>query len=269
MRGVPMISVITNSRDDARFAQVRGFYERALAGVEHEIVRIADAKSMCEGYNRGVAQARGDRLVFTHDDVELLFEGEFAQRLATHFEQFDVFGVTGTTRLIRAPWTSAGVPHIFGLVVHLTGADLFVVDAYGVPAHAIAGAQALDGVLIAATRDACAKVGGWDAERFGGWHLYDLDFSWRAHLAGLRCGIVTDLGLLHHVAVDKLEVMKTPEYVAAAKRFANTHRPTLPMPPTRWPEWLPCAVRVHSRSECVDVMRRMLALVPEMTQPAP
>ena len=263
-----MISVITNSRDDARFAQVRDFYERALARVEHEIVRIADAKSVCEGYNRGLAQARGDQLLFTHDDVEILFEDEFAPNLATHFEQFDVFGVAGTARMIRAPWSSAGVPHIFGLIVHLTGSDLFVVDAYGVPARAIAGAQALDGVLIAATRDAVARVGGWDAGTFDGWHLYDLDFSFRAHLAGLRCGIVNDLGLLHHIPMNKLAAMQTPQFVAAATAFANKHRPALPAPPRRWPECRSAAVRLYTRGECVDLMRQMLALVPAMTRPA-
>lgn len=31
----------------------------------------ADARSLCEGYNRGVAMSRGDVLIFSDDDIEI------------------------------------------------------------------------------------------------------------------------------------------------------------------------------------------------------
>ena len=59
-----------------------------------------------------------------------------------------------------------------------------------------AGLQAIDGVFMAATREAVAATG-FDATAFDGFHLYDIDFSYRAHLAGLRVGVTSDIVLRH------------------------------------------------------------------------
>jgi GT2 family glycosyltransferase len=57
-------------------------------------------------------------------------------------------------------------------------------------------AQGLDGVFIAARREWIARVG-LDAERIRGFHFYDLDFTYRAYLAGARITIASDLALVH------------------------------------------------------------------------
>jgi len=38
-------------------------------------VRIPDARSLAEGYNRGLRRARGDLLLFSHDDVRIVTPG--------------------------------------------------------------------------------------------------------------------------------------------------------------------------------------------------
>ena len=40
----------------------------------------------------------------------------------------------------------------------------------------------------------------FDAERYDGFHLYDLDFAWRASGAGTRLAVPLDLLLLHRSA---------------------------------------------------------------------
>src|SRR4051812_33479043 len=101
------------SRDEARFAATRDGYARWFGDAEYELIRIPDARSMSEGYNRGVRQARGKFILFSHDDVELLCD-DLSGKLAAHFEHFDVFGVAGTTKFAGPGWGGAGLPHLWG-----------------------------------------------------------------------------------------------------------------------------------------------------------
>jgi hypothetical protein len=261
-----MISVIVNSRDDAKFDAMHRSYAAALRAVEHEFVRIADATGMCEGYNRGVAQSRGAYLLFVHDDTEILFEDDFAPTLARHFERFDVFGPLGTTKLLRPAWSCVGPPYVCGMLTHQVPGAL-AVDAYGTQRRAFDGAQAIDGLFIAATRDACGRIGPWDADTFTGWHMYDVDYSYRAHLAGLRCGIVCDLGVMHSQAADKRGAVETPEYRTAAKKLLLKHQSTLPPPPPFYRNWVTTAVQVRDRADAAHVMRQFLALATDAPTP--
>ena len=54
----------------------------------------------------------------------------------------------------------------------------------------------LDGVLLAARREALAAVP-FDTETFDGFHLYDIDWSYRASRAGFRLGVAGELLLVH------------------------------------------------------------------------
>ena len=112
-----MISIVICSNNDDRFAAVSRNLEQLLRGEPHEIIRIPDARSMGEGYVRGVGRSRGESFIFCHDDIQIL-SPDFAVRLREHLEQFDLVGVAGTDCLFRGKWVAAGRPHIFGQVTH-------------------------------------------------------------------------------------------------------------------------------------------------------
>ncbi|HEX4053712.1 MAG TPA: glycosyltransferase [Tepidisphaeraceae bacterium] len=190
-----MISIIICSPNDARFAAVSKNLAALLKDESHEIIRIGDARSMCEGYTRGIAQSHGDRLIFCHDDIEIL-NTDFAARLREHLDQFDLVGVAGTSRLIRGEWVAAGPPYIFGQVAQIHPRQGFVVRIFGIPGRSAGGIQAMDGLLFAARRSVVEKIR-FDAQTFDGFHHYDLDFSFAAHLAGFRLGIANDIHILH------------------------------------------------------------------------
>lgn len=192
-----LLSFIICSIDPLRFAAIRANLEERLAGRPWELIRIGDARSLAEGYNRGLAQSRGEFVVFCHDDIELL-QADAIERLLAGLQRYDVLGVAGTTCLRDSHWISAGTPHIHGQVVQPDGQGGWVLNVFcrhAEGAHA-EPVQALDGLFIAARR-AVALALGFDAVRFDGFHLYDLDFSFRAHLAGYRVGVAHDL-LIHH-----------------------------------------------------------------------
>ena len=83
---------------------------------EYEIIRISDARSMAEGYNRGYRQSCGPWIVFCHDDISFVSE-DVTFRLMKGFLQCDVVGVCGTSRLVSGNWYNAAPPFISGAVV--------------------------------------------------------------------------------------------------------------------------------------------------------
>jgi len=196
--GAPSLSFVVCSIDAAKYAAVAATIARCFAGVAHELIRIDDARSLCEGYARGFARTAGDAVVFCHDDIDLLAP-DAAARLVAHLARFDVVGVAGTTHVTGPAVFWSGHPHVHGWVTHRLPGEGDYQPSFSsfAGAHAaVGGIEAIDGVLMACRRDAVARVG-FDAATFDGFHLYDLDFSYRAHRAGLALGVACDLGVVH------------------------------------------------------------------------
>jgi hypothetical protein len=126
---------------------------RALFGAHGvEIVGIHDARSLAQGYNRGIACARGEQIILSHDDIEIVTP-DFADRLHRHLEQFDLIGVAGTTRLVTGKWESAGDPYAFVVICAPVPDSVgYVTVLRGGGPLVVPGIQALDGVFMAMRR---------------------------------------------------------------------------------------------------------------------
>lgn len=188
------ISVVVCSIEPARLARLRADLERELAGEDWELVHVDDARSLNDGYGRGLARARGELVVLCHDDIGILsrrFAARLRERLATH----DLIGVAGSERLTGPTWFWSGPPHTASWVCQPQGTG-WLLGLLGTRGPVIDAAQALDGLFLAGRRGALLQLG-FDAQTFDGFHFYDLDLSWRAHRAGLRCAIALDLLLWH------------------------------------------------------------------------
>jgi GT2 family glycosyltransferase len=242
-----MISVIICSIDPRKFDAATSMYQRLLADGPLELVGIHDAPGLAEGYNRGIDKARGDVLIFVHDDVEFL-AADFRAMLLGHLEHCDLLGVQGTTRLRDGQLTGAGPPYSYGQVAvpNPTYANCFDVQFWSVPARRIDGMQALDGLFMCARRGVAEQIR-FDQETFKGFHLYDLDFTYRAHLAGHRISVAADLYPVHdsHGTKDQKweDDKKRFEAKFAGKLYGRAWRP-----------FKTCAMAVMSRAEVIEVM---------------
>ncbi|MBF0296774.1 MAG: glycosyltransferase [Magnetococcales bacterium] len=246
------ISVIMCSIDPDREARTVAMYRDVLAGTPFEIIVIRDARSLCEGYNRGIRQSSGEIVICSHDDIEIL-SPSFATRLTQHLRRVDLLGVAGTTRLIQPFWVSAGWPHVHGMVAQRSREnDHFDVTIFGPQSLCTTGAQALDGCFLAMHRSLLDSLA-FDEKNLTGWHGYDIDFSFSAWLTGFRVAICTDIFLIHDspgqfdaACHDQAEILRRKH----AHRFAP--------PPEHAVHGL-FAVRLHTRAQLATFAERMLS----------
>jgi GT2 family glycosyltransferase len=247
----PETSIVVCSIDAPKFERVCANYRALFAGRAIEIIGVHDARSLAEGYNRGIARSRGRQLILSHDDIEIL-SADFAARLDRHLRDFDLVGIAGTTRLVAGKWADAGDPYVYMLV---TSPDPekggYATMMLGGGSLVIPGIQALDGVFMAMRRDVATAVP-FDADTFDAFHLYDLDFSFRAHQAGFRLAVCRDLVLIHD---------STGNYDAVwhehKRRFEAKHREalaTVRSPRSGACAWFTAATRDEVRRRC-DVAR--------------
>jgi tetratricopeptide (TPR) repeat protein len=210
------ISIILCSASAPRFEKTAAMYRRLLADVPHEIIAIHDARSLAEGYNRGLALAANEFVVFAHDDVEIA-SPDFAARLLSGLRHHDVLGIAGTDRIKGGAWHFAGHPHLHGQIA-MPAATGLVVTLYGVTSVSCGKLLALDGLLLATRRDTALRIG-FDAQTFDGWHLYDLDFTLRAARSGLDCAACSDI-----LAVHASQGSYDQEWIRYSERFIAKHR---------------------------------------------
>jgi hypothetical protein len=194
-RAAGRISVIVCSINPIKLARLRADLARHLHEEDWELVHIDDARSLCEGNARGLARCSGDLIVLCHDDIGILCD-RFADRLRKHLAQYDLIGVAGTDRLTGPAWGWAGTAHAQSWVAQPHESGGIVISLMGAYGAKLEGAQGMDGLFIAGHRQALLQLG-FDAVTFDDFFLYDLDLSWRAHRAGLKCAITPDIVLEH------------------------------------------------------------------------
>jgi len=211
------ISIIVCSITPAKFDRVCANYRERLIGVPHEIIGVHDARSMCEGYSRGVARSTGDILVFSHDDIAI-HAPDFADRLQNRLTEHELVGVVGSTQLSGEGWLYSRWPHMHGQVgmPAASGAGK-IVTAFHMRGAVTAGAQVLDGMFLACRRDIAEDIG-FDAGTFDGWHFYDFDFSYRAWRAGRRTAVCHDF-LVEHASQGGFNA----DWLRYAQRFCDKH----------------------------------------------
>jgi len=219
-------SVVVCSIDALKFAQVSACYEQLLADVAHEIIGIHDARSLAEGYNRALRRARGDIVVFSHDDI-LILDPDFARKIGHRLQNFDILGFAGTRWVIAESWWCAGFPWLFGAIAHTFGKTFSLNIWDPEPWPVVDGIQGLDGLCIIARREVAEEIG-FDEVAFDGFHLYDLDFSFSAWRAGKKLGVCCDIPVIHASMGGYGK-----EHARYGRLFIDKHKDALPSNPTK------------------------------------
>jgi len=121
------------------------------------------------------------------------------------------------------------------------------VRLFGVRHRVVGGIQALDGVFLAVRRAVLDTIR-FDDKTFNGFHLYDVDFTYAAHLTGFRLAVACDLFLLHH-SVGNLD----DNWRHFAGRFVRKYHDRLPRRRPR--TFATAAIYVERHQELLEVMQ--------------
>lgn len=243
----PKLSVILCSHNDERYAKFVAECERALGSSHFEIIRVADAKSMCEGYNRGTDAATGDLLLYCHDDIEFITDGVH-RALISALADFDVACCVGSSVVDGPTWMCHDVTRSQGWVAAVDASSgLYSIAIIGVPNPQYLLAAG-DGCFIAC-RKAAAQLLRWDEATFDSFHLYDIDFCLRARDRGLRLG-VTRAVMINHWSKGSFDAV----WHEQAERFLRKH--SMPPGPQVMNQWI--SVHVGSRAEAARVAHNLM-----------
>lgn len=259
---MPSFCFVVNSVDDQRFDWFMQGHRVAFGADAPPVLRVPDARSMCEGYNRGAAKAPPcDWLVFCHDDIRIL-SPEPIVLLREVAQNTDMFGVAGTRRMVSGNWYDAGLPHTLGQVVARAPAVVdelktssYELQIFGQASGGVQpGAVALDGIFIACRSTLFHELNGFDAATYRGFVGYDMDFSFRAARAGARIAVCEHLVLLHDSTVADFSPEKVAAWEAAQQKFLESFAPLHPGEPDQLGERGHRTVLLSSPTEALAVL---------------
>ncbi|MBN2037181.1 MAG: hypothetical protein JW768_10600 [Chitinispirillaceae bacterium] len=174
-----MVSVIVCSKQDPAWTLHERNIQKTASG-EAEYLRIdnrSGASGICAAYNRGLSRARGDILVFMHEDAFFMEIG-WHRVLQKKFDDASIglVGVAGTQYLFREHpgWVAAGRPFIKGKVIHETGnGAAFHLTVFSWD-NTDADVVAVDGLFFAIRATLFDRIR-FDEATFDRFHFYDLD----------------------------------------------------------------------------------------------
>ena len=189
-----MISIIVCSRG----ASISNLLRQNIAntiGIDEafEIVCVDNSRnrySIFEAYHQGVLMAKGDYLLFIHDDIRFLTQS-WGQIIRTSLadKQVGVVGVVGGHIIDETSysWTSSG--YYSGQVFQVRSGEKTYYD------HNRSGlgdsVVALDGMLLGIRKELFEQAHlRWDSNSYRGFHFYDLDICMQAIQKGFRIAIV-------------------------------------------------------------------------------
>lgn len=194
-----MISIIICSRKPSLSNALCQNIEQTI-GETYETVCVdstARGLSIFEAYNQGVQQAKGEYLVFMHDDI--VFRTQNWGRIISQSledKKTGIVGVLGGHIIDETSysWTSSGF--YSGQVIQVTNGTTTTYN------HNEAGLGnmviALDGMLLAMRKELFDKeILKWDSDTYNGFHFYDLDICMQAVSQGYKVQVVPIM-IEHH-----------------------------------------------------------------------
>jgi glycosyltransferase involved in cell wall biosynthesis len=239
---IPKLSVIVSSRKSGSASLHERNIRKTVGCNEIEYLPILNPNgelSICSAYNRGVEKARGEILVFVHDDV-FFMECGWGSVLMEKFKDRSIglVGVAGTEYLFadNPGWVVAGRPFIHGHVVHeLHNGEVYNLTVFSWDKKDT-DVVAVDGLFFAVRAGLFPSIA-FDDSTFDGFHFYDLDICMQVRKTH-RCIVTWDVLLKHQSGGEFDE-----NWRKYASRFIGKYRSELPAS---------CATAVPDLSRRID-----------------
>ena len=171
---------------------LRGLKEQTSS---FELIKVDNTagtiKSLAEGLNRGGRSAKGDYIIFMHQDVYLM-SGEWLEKAEFFLRKIPDLGVAGIAGMRKAK--TAGVFKVGTIPVENRVCFIYQgpekePKVYGNTFTEPIEVQTLDGQLLIVPGSVFANIQ-FDEKTCDGWHLYDADYSLSVKKAGLKAYVL-------------------------------------------------------------------------------
>ncbi len=183
--------------------------------VEFEMIKINNSnnkfKSAAEALNYGGKKAKGEHIMFAHQDVYLLADDwlERAENFLSKISDLGVAGVAGTCEI-----GNSTIKRSIGIVYHGSKKEAWWGNKnFEVPVEV----QTLDEQILIVSRNVFDTLK-FDEKTCDGWHIYGADFCLSARDFGLK-SYVLPLPVWH-----RSEGYNNEEYYQVLHRFLKKHK---------------------------------------------
>ena len=218
-----LLTVVISTRkiDENHIRKVKKAFSHPKT--EFLIMENENKMSLPEAYNKGLADASNNLVVFMHDDL-IINSTNMSNKINKLFEKFPeygIIGVAGTTDLVNGTWWDIN-KSMQGKMAHTDGKKKWVNKYSKEPyVDTLKDVVTVDGVFFIVDK---RKIKHTFDEDFKGFHFYDIPFCISNYSAGVKIGVTTMFDLLH------LSVGQTNEqWEENKKQFEEKFKDVLPI----------------------------------------
>lgn len=179
-----MFAFITCVNSDYWYDEAKIYLNELLVpeGYGVELIDVRNAKSMCEGYNRGMRQAKAKYKIYFHQDCFLVNENMLNYMLHIFNSSSDIgaIGSIGARNLPKSGVWWDGL-RVYGRVIHACEPESVIDSEVEQPDEEFIDVAGADGLMLATQVDV-----EWREDLFTGWHFYDVSLSRELARRGYR-----------------------------------------------------------------------------------
>lgn len=162
-----------------------------------EIIEIVNnGEALTKSYNRGLALAKNDIVVFLHDDIEF-DNNNWGNKIIKHFEKykdFGILGLAGTTDIpVSGRWWEDRQKMV-GIVNHKQDGKKWESRYSKSWNDEIKEVVTVDGLFFAIHKQ---RIKNNFDEHIDGFHFYEIDFMLSNYLQGVKIGVMFNIRVTH------------------------------------------------------------------------
>lgn len=166
-----------------------------LKGIQ-VIEYVNNGEGLTKPYNKLLNAALYDIVVFLHDDIEIK-TNNWGNKLIKHYKrntEYGILGVAGSKSLPESGKWWEDTRKMYGNVYHTHEGKTWL-SAYSKDiGNQLEETVIVDGVFFSVHKKRIKETFG---ENFEGFHFYDVDFTFRNHIKGVKVGVHFDIKINH------------------------------------------------------------------------
>ncbi len=217
-----MISIIYCTREENK--KHTEHLLKACGNPKVEIIEyINKGESLTKFYNKALAETKNDIVVFVHDDI-IVETKQIANRIVRMFEnnpEYGIIGVAGTKYLSNTGRWWDERKSMYGRVAHTHEGKTWLSEYSPDQDRRLEETIIVDGVFFAVHKNRIKQ--NFD-ESVEGFHFYDVDFSFRNHLEGVKVGVTTEIRI-NHMSIG----MTNEQWESNRLQFSEKYKDNLPV----------------------------------------